>query len=122
MARLDRLSLLAREPPPGFRLRVLIIAPMGTHPYRGTEWRDALVVIERGEVQLERLDGSLWTFTSGAVLWLAGLPLRALHNRREDVAVLAAVSRCRWTPMIFGAGSRPTIDNFETSQPRRPPG
>jgi hypothetical protein len=93
MSRRERLSLLERPPPPGFELRVLLIAPMGTRPYRGAEWRDALVVVERGEVELEGHDGTLWPFEEGAILWLAGLPVRALHNRRPDVAILAAAAR-----------------------------
>jgi hypothetical protein len=93
MSRRERLSLLERPPPPGFELRVLLIAPMGRRPYRGVEWRDALVVVERGKVELEGLDGTRWSFDEGAILWLAGLPLRALHNRRPEVAILAAASR-----------------------------
>jgi hypothetical protein len=93
MPRREHLSLLERPPPPGFELRLLHIEPLGSHPYRSGEWCDALVVIERGEVELERLDGSLWPFASGAVLWLAGLPLRALHNPGAEPALLASVCR-----------------------------
>ena len=102
MAPRDHLSLLDRPPPPGFELRVLRIAPLESHPYRRGEWCDALVVLERGEVELERLDGSLWAFASGAVLWLAGLPLRAIHNPGASPAVLASVCR---VPRSLGAAS-----------------
>jgi len=97
----ERLSLLERPPPPGFELRVLRIAPLGSHPYRSGEWCDALVVVELGEVELERLDGSLWPFAAGAILWLAGLPLRAIHNPGAEPAVLASVCRM---PRSNGAG------------------
>jgi hypothetical protein len=93
MPRREHLSLLERPPPPGFELRLLHIESLGSHPYRSGEWCDALVVVERGEVELERLDGSLWAFASGAVLWLAGLPLRALHNPGAEPALLASVCR-----------------------------
>jgi hypothetical protein len=33
-------------------------------------------------------------FGCGDVLWLDGLPLRALHNPGRELAVLTAVSRC----------------------------
>ena len=68
---------------------------MGTRPYRSAEWRDALVVVESGELELESSDGTRWAFAAGTVLWLAGLRLRALHNPRADIALLAAISRCR---------------------------
>jgi hypothetical protein len=108
MALPDHLSLLERPPPPGFELRVLLIAPLGSHPYRSGEWCDALVVVERGEVELERHDGSLWPFASGAVLWLAGLPLRAIHNPGAAPAVLASV--CRMSRSL-GVGAEEQRDN-----------
>jgi hypothetical protein len=124
MSRRERLSLLERPVPPGFELRVLLIAPLGERPYRDAEWRDALVVVEQGAVELESYDGSLWPFASGAVLWLAGLSLRALHNPWEEVALLAAVSR-RQRPSQ-GAMSVPdpqglTLDKFVTKTHRRTP-
>jgi hypothetical protein len=89
----DRLSLLASGPGPGFDLRVLAIAPGGTRLYQDLEWTDALVVVERGEIELEGLGGGRRRFGCGDVLCLGAVPLRALHNPGRRPALLAAVSR-----------------------------
>jgi hypothetical protein len=90
-----RLSLLGRRLPPSFELRVVTLAPGRARPFDQAEWRDALVVVERGEVELECLSGGRWRFPRGGVLWLVGLPLRALHNRGPEPVLLVAVSRRR---------------------------
>jgi hypothetical protein len=90
---LSRLSLLGRRLPPLFDVRTVDIAPAAMRAYDAGEWRDALVVVERGEVELESLHGSLRSFGRGSILWLADLPLRALHNRGPDHALLVAVTR-----------------------------
>jgi hypothetical protein len=76
-----------------FRRRVVTIAPGRARLYDAAEWRDALVVVEQGEVHLECRAGGFRPFVRGAVLWLTGLPLRALHNRGPEPAVLVAVWR-----------------------------
>lgn len=76
-----------------FDVRVVEIPPGGERPYDGTEWHDALVVVDRGEVELDCRDGSRPRFAGGAVLWLGGLPVRALRNPGPAPAVLVAVSR-----------------------------
>jgi hypothetical protein len=93
----DRLSLLRTRIAPTFELRVAALAPGRTRPYDEADWRDALVVVERGEVELECLGGSRVRFGRGDVLWLVGLPLRALHSRGREPTVLVAVSRRRPT-------------------------
>ena len=72
---------------------MVTIAANGERAYDEAEWRDALVVVERGEIELECLGGSRHRFRSGNVLWLTGLPLRVLRNRGVVPAVLTAVSR-----------------------------
>ncbi len=57
------------------------------------EWHDALVVLEAGALELEGRAGTRRRVASGAVLWLAGLPLRAVRNVGRHPAVLVAVSR-----------------------------
>jgi hypothetical protein len=91
----DRLSFLGRRLPPAFELRVVSVAPGGQRTYDEAEWRDALVVVERGEIELESSAGARTRFGTGSVLWLFGLPLRALHNRGPDPALVVAVSRRR---------------------------
>lgn len=88
----ERLSFLNRELPPAFQRRVVAVAPGGTRVYDEAEWRDALVVVEYGEIELECLRGRR-SFASGDVLCLVGLKVRAIHNHRRELAVLVAVSR-----------------------------
>ena len=86
-------SLLGRRLPALFDRRVVVLAPERTLSYDDAEWRGALVVVERGQIELEWLDGGRHCFKRGDILWLERLPLRALHNRGHTFAVLTAVSR-----------------------------
>jgi hypothetical protein len=63
--------------------------------YDETDWQDAIVVVERGEIEVECLGGSRRRFESGDVLWLIGLPFRTVRNRGREGALLVAVSRRR---------------------------
>ena len=76
-----------------FAVHAVGLAPGGEHAYDAAEWRDALVLVERGEVELECAGGSHERFTAGDVIALAGLPLRTLRNRGTEPALLVAVSR-----------------------------
>jgi hypothetical protein len=76
-----------------FDVRVVEVPPGAERGYDETEWRDALVVVDRGEIVLECRGGDRPRFAGGAVLWLGGLPIRALRNPGPVPAVLVAVSR-----------------------------
>jgi hypothetical protein len=76
-----------------FERRVVVVAPGRPRPYDAAEWRDAIVVVERGEIEVEGRAGGRARFGAGAVVWLEGLPLRALHSRGGEPVVLVAVSR-----------------------------
>jgi hypothetical protein len=89
----DRLSFLDGRVPPAFELRRVLIPAGGERIYDEAEWRGALVVVDRGEIELETLRGSRWAVRRGAILWLAGLPVWALCNPGFEAAVLVAVSR-----------------------------
>jgi hypothetical protein len=91
----DRLSLLDRPLSHTFELRLVILPPGRARRYRDADWRDALVVVERGYIELESVGGVRRRFSRGDVLWLTGLPMLALHNPGPDAALLAAVSRRR---------------------------
>ena len=91
----EQLALLGRSLPPEFAIRVVAIAPGCERTYDESEWQDAIVAIECGEVELECQGGSRQRFGRGAALWMDGLPLRALHNRGREPALLVAVSRRR---------------------------
>src|SRR5262245_43042731 len=71
------LSFLGRQLQPPFDRRVVVLAPDHTCVYNDAEWRGAIVVVEHGQIELERLDGSRHCFGRGDVLWLDRLPLRA---------------------------------------------
>jgi hypothetical protein len=81
--------------PPVFRRTVTIFEPATSRPFDEEEWRDALVVVRRGEIELECHAGGRRAFREGDVLFLSGLSLRAMHNRGAEPAVLVAVSRAR---------------------------
>ena len=89
----EQISFLGRMLPPGFDMRVVVVDPGDTRAYREADWCDALVVVERGNIQLEASGGGRRDFAAGDVLCLVGVSLRALHNRGPEPAVLVAVSR-----------------------------
>jgi hypothetical protein len=91
----EDLSFLGRRIPEGFELRVVAVAPGNERPYNEAEWRDCLVVVERGELDLECLGGTRRRVRCGDVLWLVGLPILTLRNEGDEPAVLVAVSRRR---------------------------
>jgi L-asparaginase II len=61
--------------------------------FEPAEWRDGIVVIERGAVELEAGDGDRARFARGAVIALAALPVRGLRNDGREIAVIAIVRR-----------------------------
>lgn len=91
-------TFLGRRLPSAFDVRVVTVEPGRARPYASAEWRDAMVVVEVGSLELECVDGGRERFERGDVLMLAGLPLRALHCGGEVAAVLVAVSRRRARP------------------------
>jgi hypothetical protein len=79
----------------GFRRRSIVLEPGESRPSGDAEWRDALVIVERGDVELECSAGGRRRFCGGAVLWLENIDLRVLHNVGDGPVVLLAVSRRR---------------------------
>ncbi len=67
--------------------------PGAERPYEASEWRDAIVVVKRGAIELETLGGVRQKFGLGNVLFLCGLSLRLLRNPGGETTVLFAVSR-----------------------------
>ena len=78
-----------------FERRLVAVPPGGARDYDEADWRDALVLVVRGEIELEERGGRRERFARGAVLSLAGLRLQALHNRGAEPAELIAVRRRR---------------------------
>ena len=79
--------------PPGFTRRALAV-PAGEERVADTAgWGDALVVVERGQVELERRGGTRGRFGRGDILWVSAGSLRALRNPGRELALLVAVFR-----------------------------
>jgi hypothetical protein len=75
------------------RFEVRVVAPGDDRAYDEAEWRDALVVVQSGEIELLGVSGACSSFGRGDLLYLQGVPLRTLHNPGAEPAVLVAVSR-----------------------------
>ena len=73
----------------------MALEPGGTLDYDEDEWRDALVTVESGEVELVMACGRSCFFRRGDLLWLQGLPLTRLQNSGGEPTVLVAASRTR---------------------------
>ena len=80
-------------PRTGFAQRVLTLPPGESRAYAEADWIDAIVLVATGQVEVEGVGGTRRRFERGDLLWLTGLPVRALHNRGDQPAVLVGVSR-----------------------------
>ena len=87
------MSLLGRPLPPAFVRREVVLAPGTERVYVAAEWRDALVIVEQGALELVGLAGTRRRLDAGAVLWLWNLPLRALRNPGSVNTRIVGVSR-----------------------------
>jgi quercetin dioxygenase-like cupin family protein len=75
-----------------FRRRVVELAPGEELDIDADRWRDALVLLEGGEVELECAAGERSRFAAGAVLCLPP-PVRLLRNSGSEPARLISISR-----------------------------
>ena len=89
------LSFRGRRLPPWVELHLVVLPPGCTHPFYPDDWRGALIVVERGAIELELRSGRRRACSQGYIGTLSGLSLRALHNNADRTAVITAVSRCR---------------------------
>jgi len=72
-----------------------VLPPGSTKAYESSEWAGELIVVESGRLEIECVRRARRAFSGGALFWLEGLPLRALHNPGTVPAVLSAVSKAR---------------------------
>ena len=94
--RRDRARLLGRRVPDEFDVRRIVVAPGRRAAVRRVRVaRTRSSSSSRARIELECRGGRRRGFRRGDVLWLIGLPLRALHNRGPVPTVLVAVSRLR---------------------------
>ena len=107
----ERLTFIGRKLPQGFAARHVAIDPGCERPYESTEWSDALVVVEAGELELECIGGTRARFDGGAVLFLDSLPLRTLRNCGRESLLLIAVSRDRPVALALGGLIRHTDES-----------
>jgi FAD/FMN-containing dehydrogenase len=83
-----------RAPPDGrFARREVILAPGQERRFKEAEWRDTLVVVSAGSVEIETQCGVRRTFIRGDVVFLTGLSVRVLRNPGQMSAVLDTVRR-----------------------------
>jgi len=75
-----------------FRKRVIELTPNDELRIDAAAWRDVIVFLEIGEVELECSAGERRRFATGAVLCLVP-PVRVLRNCGDDSARLIAISR-----------------------------
>jgi hypothetical protein len=78
---------------PRFRRWTTVLEPGAWQVFDPAEWRDALVIIESGALELHCSRGGHRRFDTGAMLCFLGLGLRALHNPGVEETVLVAISR-----------------------------
>jgi hypothetical protein len=76
-----------------YAVRVVEVAAGEQRVYDEAEWRDAIVFVQRGEIELRGVSGASRSFGRGDLLWLERVPLRALHNPGIEPAVLLAIAR-----------------------------
>ncbi len=89
----DPLAFIGGPLAPSFERRVVVIPGGETLDYDGALWRDALVVVTSGGVDVVFRCGGSQSFRTRDMLWLDGLPVRALHNTGATPAVLVAIAR-----------------------------
>jgi hypothetical protein len=86
-------TFLGKPVPAAFEARRIILAAGEERGYEEGEWRDAIVAVQRGTVDLVTERGASARFVQGDILCLSGLAVRVLHNGGTEPVVLLAVSR-----------------------------
>lgn len=71
----------------------MIIEPGCVLPYDEEEWRDALVAVERGDVELEARCGRRFVFRCGSLMWLEGQSVVSLRNPGGEPVRLVTTAR-----------------------------
>jgi hypothetical protein len=90
----DELDLdLLAQTATGFRRRVVELAPDQVLRFDAAAWKDTIVVLTAGEIELECSSGERRRFGRGAILCLARLPLSFVRNSGPEPARLLAISR-----------------------------
>jgi hypothetical protein len=102
----------------GFVIWQVAIAGSSELAFDAADWRDAIVVVERGCLELECLGGNRSSFATGAVLCLGPLSLRMLRNHGTEQVLLIAVSRVRPSHRISPGNARSESILFNRPRPQ----
>lgn len=73
--------------------RTVVLAPGEIRPHVEDEWRDAVVVVDAGRIELCCAAGGSRTFGAGSVLWFTGLNLARIRNPGPDEVVFRGITR-----------------------------
>jgi len=98
-------ALGVRALPPGFERRTVTIAAGDVLPPHITCWRDAIVSIEQGEMEMIGPGGEVLRLGAGALLLLDGVEHVEVRNIGAEPLVLAAISRRESDPRSPGGPS-----------------
>jgi hypothetical protein len=79
--------------PPWFEGWHVELAPLEQRSTSAGEWTGAVVLVERGSLEVECEAGGRRIFGAGDILALGALPLRQLANRGASVTRLVAIRR-----------------------------
>jgi hypothetical protein len=83
---------LSRDAPPrSWSRRAVTLRSGASLRYDSNAWRDEIIIIQQGTLELQDTAGRQWPFETGSVLSLCGLPLRRLTNTGPDDAVIIAI-------------------------------
>lgn len=88
------MDLLGHELPKGFCRAVIRLVPGESLSCNAASWRDALILLSRGEIEVRAPDGFTGRFATGAVIAFAEIPLSVVHAVGVGQVVLTAVRRC----------------------------
>lgn len=90
----DELRRVADGPVPrSFERHTVTIGAGDELAYIDHDWRDTLIVVSSGEVEVVCAAGGRRRFSSGDMLWFDGLDVRTLRNVGGDQLVIAGVRR-----------------------------
>ena len=84
---------LGTDPALPFVRTTLILARGRALAYDPEQWRDAIVFITAGQIELECENGMVERFGRGCILCLADLALRAVRSTGATPARLVSISR-----------------------------
>ena len=93
MTETDRPAFLGRRIPDGFGVRRITVPPGTERRTVADEWHDAIVILERGAIEVVEPSGGRRTFTPGDMLCLQWVACERIVNVGSVDAELIAIHR-----------------------------